>query len=552
MAAGLQAAARPGNRWPEIQLVMHSNATPSRSAAGITDPRSAAYVGAQALNRASLPQNLLVAALTLPWLWPLAIGPWPAVLPWLVSMVGGVLALLMAVWLRVDMPRAIVTAWLLAAVLSSGLGLLQYFGLSPALAPFVNTTPLGEAFANLRQRNQFASLTSIGMVTVVAWLLLAGKVEPFDAAPAPASNGLRGWRWHLAWGATVLLAVANAASSSRTGLMQLGLLVLLYGVWGKLRLAQVRMLLLVAGLAYGAAALLLPRLADLDPASIGILARLQDGAPACASRLTLWANVIHLISLHPWSGWGWGELDYAHFITLYPGARFCDILDNAHNLPLHLAVELGVPFALLACAAVFWLVLRCRPWQEANPMRQLAWAVLGLIFLHSMLEYPLWYGPFQIATALATWLLWVTRLHLWAPQSGMRGLLSTMALLVLLGAAYATWDYRRVSQLYLATGARAPAYRANTFEKVKDSRLFARQVRFAEFTTTDLTPQNAAYLNALAHDLLHFSPEARVAEKLIESAALLGRDEEVAAYLARYKAAFPAAHASWAKRQQWP
>ena len=28
-------------------------------------------------------------------------------------------------------------------------------------------------------------------------------------------------------------------------------------------------------------------------------------------------------------------MDYAHFVTLYPGERFCDILDNAHNLPLH-------------------------------------------------------------------------------------------------------------------------------------------------------------------------------------------------------------------------
>ena len=45
----------------------------------------------------------------------------------------------------------------------------------------------------------------------------------------------------------------------------------------------------------------------------------------------------------PWLGWGWGELDYAHYATLYDGPRFCDILDNAHNLPLHLAVELGIP-----------------------------------------------------------------------------------------------------------------------------------------------------------------------------------------------------------------
>jgi hypothetical protein len=297
---------------------------------------------------------------------------------------------------------------------------------------------------------------------------------------------------------------------------------------------------------------LLPRLAGLDPTTTGILARLQDGAPACASRLTLWANVVHLVTLKPWGGWGWGELDHAHFMTLYAGPRFCDILDNAHNLPLHLAVELGVPFALLACAAVIWLVWRSRPWRETSPLRQLAWAVLALILLHSMLEYPLWYGPFQIATGLSIWILWATRLHPRAPLPGMRALVTALALLVLAGASYAAWDYRRVSQLYLATSQRAPAYRVNTFDKVKDSWLFARQVRFAELTTTEVTPENAAYLNALAHELLHFSPEARVVEKLIESAALLGRNDDVAAYLARYQAAFPVAHGLWVKGQVPP
>ena len=35
---------------------------------------------------------------------------------------------------------------------------------------------------------------------------------------------------------------------------------------------------------------------------------------------------------------------------------------------------------------------------------------------------------------------------------------------------------------------RAPDYRVDTFEKVRGSWLFARQVRFAELTTVELTP----------------------------------------------------------------
>mgnify|MGYP002133802168 CR=1 FL=1 len=62
----------------------------------------------------------------------------------------------------------------------------------------------------------------------------------------------------------------------------------------------------------------------------------------CASRRVLWANMLNLALQHPWLGWGWGEADLAHFMTAYSGPRFCDLVDNAHDLPLHVAVEFGL------------------------------------------------------------------------------------------------------------------------------------------------------------------------------------------------------------------
>jgi O-antigen ligase len=293
-------------------------------------------------------------------------------------------------------------------------------------------------------------------------------------------------------------------------------------------------------------------LAGLDPHTSGILARLHEGDLPCASRFTLWRNVLYLIAQKPWFGWGWGELDYAHFITLYPGARFCEILDNAHNLPLHLAVELGLPLALLVCGAGLWLAWRARPWREADATRQLAWSVLAVILLHSLLEYPLWYGAFQIAFGLSLWLLWrqprpaPRTLQLSSPLAPVWSALAAIGLLAF--AAYAVWDYRRVSQIYRVPEKRSAAYRDNTLQRISDSKLFQDQVRFAELTTTDLTLENAQYLNALAQAMLHFSPEPRVIEKLIESATLLGKQDEALFYLVRYQAAFPEAHARWAEQ----
>lgn len=483
--------------------------------------------------------------ITLPWLNPFSFGPSPAVVPWLVTLAS--LAFILPLLVRVRLADVAPGAWLLAALLSSALGLLQYFGATAVFGSWINSTEVGEAFANLRQRNQFATLTNIGLAAVLWWF--PGAQWRSVSAGGAARSAPAPWRTAASLAAAVLLVLGNAASSSRTGLVQLILLLAMAWAWGRQRPDQ-RLVLLVTGLAYAVAAFTLPVLLGLDPHANGILARLHDGASQCAGRLTLWSNVLHLITQRPWFGWGWGELDYAHFMTLYPGERFCDILDNAHNLPLHLAVELGLPLALAVCGAAAWLVWRAKPWRETEATRQLAWAVLMVILLHSMLEYPLWYGPFQVAFGLSIWLLWrpLDRRPKKSEDFGLATLFLPMLITIslLASGAYAGWDYRRISQIYRVPEKRSEAYRDNTLEKVGDSWLFQNQVRFAELTTTPLTLDNASHVHELATDLLHFSPEARVIEKLIESATLLGLEDEARFYLVRYQAAFPDSYALWA------
>ncbi len=513
--------------------------------------------------------------LTGPWLNPFSGGPTPAVLPLLFSWIC-ILAVLGGGRGVVNAALAVAGgAWLTAALASAGMGLLQYFGASDAFFPWISSTAPGEAYANLRQRNQFATLTNIGLAALLWWAARPGaaaSVAGFDPLPnvefdahqntlaltlgltlvqAPPRVAIQ-----LACaGAAALLAAGNAASSSRTGLVQLLLLLALAGLWAQWRKPAVRPLLWVAALAYTLASASLPWLAGLDASSTGILARFNDasdGGAACASRLTLWSNVLHLIAQKPWLGWGWGELDYAHFTTLYAGPRFCEILDNAHNLPLHLAVELGVPAALLVCGGAVWGVWRAKPWRTGDPTQQMAWSVLALIALHSLLEYPLWYGPFQMAVLLCVGLLWRTRSEGHnLPASGASNwfegqnmefahvLYTLFAIFIIVLLTFAAWDYHRISQIYLPPEDRAPAYRSNTLTKIQTSVLFQNQARFALLTLSPLTPDNAAYVNRLAHDLLHFSPEARVVGKLIDSALLLGRDEEARYYAVRYRAAYP-------------
>lgn len=492
--------------------------------------------------------------IALPWLNPFAPGPSPYVAPLLFSWacaasLFGIYRLTPDLTSNNRLVTVAATAWLAAGLLSCAMGLFQYFGGEGGLLPWVNQAELGQAFANLRQRNQFASLTNMALAALV-WVVATGRVTAAK-------------HWLLALLSAGLLAAGNAASSSRTGLVQLLLLCALCWWWGSVRHVHHRRVWLVLAMAvvmYALATVLLPWLAGFDLSLHGLAARLRTGDDACSSRLTLWSNVLHLIAQKPWLGWGWGELDYAHYVTAYNGPRFCDILDNAHNLPLHLAVELGVPLAVLLCGGAAWWVLRRRPWADANPGHQLAWSVLAIILLHSLLEYPLWYGPFQMAAVLCVVMLWRRQPAAvsTSPENAEQKRLlrqpayGFIAIIMISMYGYAAWDYDRISQLYLSPESRNPGYRSDTLAKVRGSWLFANQVQFAELMVTPLEPKNAVWTFEAAGELLHYSPEPRVIEKRIEAAVMLGRDDDALEHLAHYRTAFPAEHARWAKANGRP
>lgn len=422
-------------------------------------------------------------------------------------------------------------AWLAAGLLSSTAALAQFFDLDAWLSPWVNQTAPGEAYANLRQRNQFATHSMIALAALL-WLVEKRRIDVGGVFMM------------------LLLVAGNAASASRTGLLAVLLVAALAWLWRHGMRGHARWLAWLAPLAYAGALAGLALAAGGDWSG-GAIGRFADEVQPCATRWPLYRAVAELIAERPGWGWGWRELAWAHhMLDVQPASeRFCDIPDNAHNLPLHLAAELGLPATLLLLGGLALAVLRARPWREVQGRRRLAWTVLALLALHSLLEYPLWYGPFQIALGLCAGMLWPGKGKEAAPCGARRalGVLahygSVLALLALL--THAAWDYRRISQIYLPPDARLPAYREDTLNKISDSWLFANQVRFARLSVTPPTRDNAAEVLALAQQVLHYSPEPRVIEPLIEAATLLGQDELAAFHFKRYREAFPQDHARW-------
>ena len=453
------------------------------------------------------------------------------------ALTGGVLASITCIWIAMHIGKRaansadgllhwLLMAWLIAALVSSTLAVLQYLDLARELVPWVNQPRTGDAFANLRQRNQFASLTSIGLVALLG---LAATMQSISKRYAS-----------MMWCALALLAAGLACSVSRTGAVQWLVLAVFVVVWVWKDSKQVHPVLL--RLAIGAPllvilwSLVLPWIALQLNGVMGaslllrVAGQAQDYA-ACGGRRVLWSNVLQMLAQHPWQGWGLGETDFAHYSTDYQSERFCDLLDNAHNFLLHLALEFGLPFALACCLfAVHWFYKKSRL-LTINNARQIAFGMMLVLGIHSMLEYPLWYGPFQITLGLALG-LWAgaatKRIDKATPASSTRQQLlpTVMCSALFLVCLYAAWDYNRVAQIYRQPEMRDAAYRDNPMQAASQSWLFKNQVDFARLMTQSITQENAQETYDLAMRVLHYSPEARTVERAAESLRLLGLDVE--------------------------
>jgi len=277
--------------------------------------------------------------------------------------------------------------WVVAGVLNAGIGIVQVFAPDWTDGGWLARSGLaGRAVGNLRQPNHLSSLLLWSAIAVVP-LVELGRL-----------------RRRTAWALFALMCFAVVLTASRTGVLGVGLLAL----WGALdrRLSPpVRRMLWSAPLLYLLAWLALSAWAASSHHAFGGGTRLAE-ADLSSSRFGIWANTWRLIAQQPWAGVGFGEFNLAWTLTPFPG-RPVAFFDHTHNLPLQLAVELGLPLAALILALLAGALWRLwqfgrRDGDAAAACVRSAGMMLLLIALHSQLEYPLWYAYFLLPTA---WLL---------------------------------------------------------------------------------------------------------------------------------------------------
>jgi len=449
----------------------------------------------------------LLAALALMALMTL-VSPWCSGLPWslALSSLGTLAATALVVVTAAALARhgqatqafhALSVALLVAGVVSAALGGIQLF--APEWVAEVNqwanatliaaTSVPGRAVGNLRQPNHLSSLLLWSLVALV-WMAERRQLG------APVAVGL----------GTVLLT-GIVLSASRTGMLG----VLLLALWGgvdKGLSRRARVLLIGSPLVFALIWAGFETWSDNGQHFFGGDAQLTKG-DISSSRFAIWSNTLALIAQRPWLGVGWGEFNFAWTLTPFPD-RPVAFFDHTHNLPLQLAVEVGLPMAAALLALLIWALWRAytagRDAHDSTARLTLrcAFVMVLLMALHSQLEYPLWYAHFLLPTAFAFGLCLGGSLPgLAAPslaqQRATRPLWLAAALL-LTGASAALYDYMRVVAIFVPPKQSAPLDRRIAYGQ--RSWLFAHHADYAAVTAVENPAPAAASFNRATHYLL--------------------------------------------------
>jgi O-antigen ligase len=376
--------------------------------------------------------------------------------------------------------------WLIAASLSALIALLQVFAPQWTDGDWIARSGLpGRAVGNLRQPNHLSSALLWGAVALVG-LARAGRLQRA-----------------LAWGAMALLMLAMVLSASRTGMVGVGLLAL----WGLLdrRLPRGTRALLIGALPL----LLLAWLAMAGWAheshhAFGAEARLAE-SDVSGSRFGIWRNTFSLIAQQPWLGVGFGEFNFAWTLTPFPG-RPTAFFDHTHNLPLQLAVEIGVPLATVVMGLLLYALWRAwrldaRVEGAQGVAARCAFVMILMMVLHSLLEYPLWYAYFLLPAA------WALGYALGEAPEASRGgelrgdrRLFVAAIAVGIAGVLSVADYLRVAVIFAPDDDAPPL--SQRIAAGQRSVLFSHHADYAAATTSEPPSRAIRAFDGATHYLL--------------------------------------------------
>lgn len=283
---------------------------------------------------------------------------------------------------------------LIGAELNTLAGLVQHYNWETFLNSVVVAKVSSRVYGNLAQANHFANYVTLGLLSL----------------------GLLQHRYRISWWLTALLAApmlfVMVLSGSRSGALYL-VAALALAWWWQRKDPALRSLLIYAAalcggyvLMHGLAQLFwLQGSAGNEIANEIALERLFNEVTGYTIRLALLKEAGLIFAKFPLLGAGFGQYAYQHLqlVAELRNPLLAGLFNNAHNIVMQLAAETG-----LAGLLVWFSTLGIWGWrvlvQHATYTLEQWWAlaVLTVLGIHSLFEYPLWYLHF---IAIAAFLL---------------------------------------------------------------------------------------------------------------------------------------------------
>ncbi|MFZ5523521.1 MAG: Wzy polymerase domain-containing protein [Pseudomonadota bacterium] len=321
---------------------------------------------------------------------------------------------------------------LIGAELSALIGVLQHYRWHTPLDWVVVRKISSSVYGNIAQPNHFANYIALGMISL-GLLFQLQKLRAVQVAL-------------LAMPLLFVMTLSGSRSSWLYLLMMAGL-----AWWWARNDARQRpllrySLLLIAGFAIMHLVVQLPFVTGTE-SSVNTMQRLFGDNASGGIRLFLWREASLMFTQSPWLGVGFGQFAWQHF-QLLPSLQPSGIVglyNNAHNLIFQIAAEAGIAglLVLFVSLGVWLLGLRRATLDEAHWW---GYAALGVLAIHSLLEYPLWYTYFVAIAAILLGALDETSYRLELRNVG-RMSVAAMLLLGLISLVQLKSGYRDLEQV---------------------------------------------------------------------------------------------------------
>jgi O-antigen ligase len=271
--------------------------------------------------------------------------------------------------------------FLIVGLLSFYMALYQFLRLGYAEEWIFTNTLGGRIFGNIRQPNNFSSMQLMSLLC--AWYLFE-------------KNAYSKKIWLLV---SVCILVSTVLAQSRTAILAAILILFFFLFYRKKIQFRVDILdLLLFFIVYAVLRLIFESLLDTLFYGGGDLAdkmknvyQFADGA-----RYFIWFDSLRAIVDGPLWGYGWNQVGMAQ--VLLDGGLYTSHFRQSHNLFLDIILWNGPIVGSFLCLMVFVLIFRsicyCRSLEG-----WILLAIVGVVFTHAMLEYPLHYAFFLLPIA---------------------------------------------------------------------------------------------------------------------------------------------------------